>query len=231
LGGLSVSPYDSLNLGFSSGDDLDTIKQNRKIFFDSLGISEDHLAWSKLVHGNKVLVARGPVKGEGCDAVITNVPGVFCSVSIADCTPVLIYDKTSKAVAAIHAGWRSTASEIVMETINAMKDNYGTKGEDCLAFIGACISEVAFEVGEEVAEQFDSDVKYFNSIKQKFFVDLKKENKKQLMQMGVKENNIEISPYCTVINNDKFFSYRKEKGKTGRMLALIGVASASSATI
>jgi len=220
---LSVSPYDSLNLGFSSGDDLEIIKRNRKIFFDSLGISEEKLAWSKLVHGNKVLVADGPVKGEGCDAVITNVPGVFAAVSIADCTPVLIYDPMQKAVAAIHAGWRSTAAKIIIETLKAMKENYGTNGEDCLAYIGTCISEKSFEVGEEVAVQFDEDVKYYNEEKQKYFVDLKKENKKQLMKMGVKENNIEISSYCTVIDNDKFFSYRKEKGKTGRMLALIGM--------
>jgi YfiH family protein len=223
MGGLSTSPYDSLNLGFSSGDDLSLIQRNRQLFFEALGISESDLAWSKLVHGNKVLVANTPVKGEDCDAVITNVAGVYCSVSVADCTPVLIYDPKQKAVAAIHAGWRSTVAKIVEETLNAMRSNYGTKGEDCLAFIGACISEAAFEVGEEVAEQFESDVKYFNSVRQKFFVDLKKENKKQLLRMGLKEKNIEISSYCTVINNDKFFSYRKEKGKTGRMLAVIGM--------
>lgn len=220
---MSVFPYDSLNLGFSSGDNLEVIKQNRKLFFDALGISEEKLAWSKLVHGNKVLVAHGPVKGENCDAVITNVPGVFASVSIADCTPVLIYDPKHKAVAAIHAGWRSTAAKIVVETLKAMKENYGTEGEDCLAFIGACISERSFEVGEEVAVQFDEDVKYFNTEKQKYFVDLKKENKKQLLQMDLKEKHIELSPYCTVLDNDKFFSYRKEKGKTGRMLAVIGI--------
>jgi len=175
------------------------------------------------VHGNKVLVADKPVKGEGCDAVITNKPNVFACVSIADCTPVLIYDEKSKAVAAIHAGWRGTASKIVTETLKAMQTNYGTKGEDCLAFIGACIGEKNFEVGEEVASQFDNDVKRFDEVKQKYFVDLKKENKKQLLQFGLKDKNIEVSNYCTIADNDKFFSYRKEKGVTGRMLAVIGI--------
>lgn len=223
LGGVSNSPYDKLNLGFSSGDDLNIIKQNRKLFFDALGIPEDNIAWSKLVHSNKVLVADTPIKGEDCDAVITNKPNVFACVSIADCTPVLIYDAKQKAVAAIHAGWRGTAANIVTETLKAMQSHYGTKGEDCLAFIGACISEQNFEVGEEVAIQFKDDVKRYDASKQKYFVDLKKENKKQLLKFGLQENNIEISEYCTIADNDRFFSYRKEKGVTGRMLAVIGI--------
>lgn len=222
LGGLSVLPYNELNLGFSSGDDLNIIKQNRKLFFDALGISEDNIAWSKLIHGNKVLVANSPMKGEDCDAVITNKPGVYACVSIADCTPVLIYDTRNKAVAAIHAGWRGTAANIVIETLKAMQNNYGTKGEDCLAFIGACIGEKNFEVGEEVAVKFKAEVKRFDAEKKKYFVDLKKENKIQLLKFGLKESNIEISNYCTIADNDKFFSYRKEKGVTGRMLAVIG---------
>ena len=104
-----------------------------------------------------------------------------------------------------------------------MQKNYGTKGEDCLAFIGACIGENNFEVGEEVAVQFKDDVKRFDATKQKYFVDLKKENKKQLLKFGLEENNIEVSNYCTISNNDLFFSYRKEKGVTGRMLAVIGI--------
>ncbi len=168
------------------------------------------------------MIADKPVKGEGCDAVITNKPNVFACVSIADCTPVLIFDTKNKASAAIHAGWRGTVANIVTETLKAMQVNYGTKGEDCLAFIGACIGEKNFEVGEEVAIQFNDDVKRFDSEKKKYFVDLKKENKKQLLQFGLKESNIEISNYCTIADNDKFFSYRKEKGVTGRMLAVIG---------
>ncbi len=199
------------------------IKQNRKLFFDALGIFEDNIAWSKLVHGNKVLVADKPMKGEDCDAVITNQPNVFVCVSIADCTPVLIYDIKNKAVAAIHAGWRGTAANIVTETLKAMQINYGTNGEDCLAFIGACIGESNFEVGEEVALQFKDDVKRFDSTKQKYFVDLKKENRNQLLKFGLKKNNIEVSQYCTIKNNNLFFSYRKEKGVTGRMLAVIGL--------
>lgn len=222
LGGESSFPFDSMNLGFSSGDNPEIISRNRQIFFEKLNISENNIATSKLVHGNKVLVATGPVQSEGYDAIITNVPNVFAVVSIADCTPVLIYDVKNKAVAAIHAGWRSTVSKIVSETLSAMNKNFNTKGEDCLAYIGACISEKSFEVGEEVAVQFENEVKKYDAVKQKYFVDLKLANKKQLMDFGITDNHIEISGYCTVVNNELFYSYRKEKGKTGRMLAGIG---------
>jgi len=223
LGGVSKAPFDQLNLGFSSGDDMETVKQNRKLFFDKLGIDEKDIATSKLVHGNKVLVAKAAVREDGYDAVITNVAGIFAVVSVADCTPILIYDAKNKAVGAVHAGWRSTAAYIISETLKGMHDNYGTLGKDCLAFIGACICEKAFEVGEEVAVQFEDDVKIFDKDKGKYFVDLKAENRKQLIKAGVLEQNIEISQFCTVLNNDRFYSYRKEKGKTGRMLAVIGM--------
>lgn len=223
LGGISVSPYDAMNLGFSSGDDVETVAENRELFFKQLNIDENTIATSKLVHGNKVLLATEPIRSDGYDAIITNTPNVFTVVSIADCTPVLIYDVKNKAVAAIHAGWRSAAAKIVTETLNEMNKHFGTDGEDCLAYIGACISEKSFEVGEEVAWQFGDSVKRFDTEKQKYFVDLKKENKNQLLKFGVLEKNIEVSEYCTVLNNDLFYSYRKEKGKTGRMLAVIGM--------
>lgn len=223
MGGVSEAPFDKMNLGFSSGDHRETILKNRELFFGSLGIDENKIATSKLVHGNKVLVANEPIHAEGYDAVITNKPRIFAVVSIADCTPVLIYDTRHKAVAAVHAGWRGTAAGITRETLVTMQKEYNTKGEDCLAFIGACISERSFEVGEEVAVQFDESFKKFDSSRQKYFVDLKAANKKQLTDFGVLPQNIEVSEYCTVINNDLFYSYRKEKGRTGRMLVVIGM--------
>ncbi len=196
---------------------------DRDLFLEQIGVKPDQLAGSKLVHSNKVLVTNKPIIDEGYDAIITNTPEVYVCVSTADCTPVLIYDTKNKAVASIHAGWKGTISKIVTETLKAMQKNYGTKGEDCLAYIGACIGEKSFEVGDEVAIHFKDDEKYFNIEKQKYFVDLKKANKNQLLEFGIKENNIEVSDYCTVLNNDLFYSYRKENGKTGRMYALIGM--------
>lgn len=208
---------------FTDADDAFDRAHTRDEFLRQLGLKIDQLAYSHQVHGNKVLVAVKPQSAEGYDAIITNAMGVYVCVTIADCTPVLIYDTKNKAVAAIHAGWRGTVAKIVSETLHTMQKQYGTKGEDCMAFIGACIGSKNFEVGDEVAEQFSADEKTYNTEKKKYYVDLKLANKKQLMAFGVKENNIEISEHCTITDNDKFYSYRYEKGKTGRMLALIGM--------
>jgi YfiH family protein len=222
-GGVSQKPFDSLNLGLSVSDREEDVLKNREIFFGSLGISFSQLSKGHQVHGNKVIKVETPGSHSGFDAQITNVKGVFLVVSIADCTPILIHDETNNAVAAIHAGWRGTAGGIVVKTMELMKAEYGTEGKDCKAFIGACITYSNFEVGAEVAEQFSNAYKRFDENKQKWFVDLKSCNRDQLISMGVLPDNIEINEGCTVGNNGEFFSHRKEKGKTGRMMAVIGL--------
>lgn len=222
IGGVSVGDFNSLNLGLNTEDEIKNIEQNRKLFFTSLSIDESNLASSYQVHGTEILIANEPQRATGYDAVITNKINLFVAVTIADCTPVLIYDKHTHALSAIHAGWRGTASKIVERTLSEMQKNFGTIGEDCFAYIGTCISKNAFEVGGEVAEQFDKDFVQFNETKQKHYVDLKAANLQQLQQFGIPSSQIEIAETCTVHNNDSYFSYRKENGKTGRMLAVIG---------
>jgi len=222
LGGVSPAPFASLNLGLSVNDDEKNVLKNRELFFGALGISLSGLSKSHQVHGNKVLVATQPGSHEGYDAQITDRENVFLVVSVADCTPILIHDKKRNAVAAIHAGWKGTVGKIVSHTLAEMKKQYGTEGLDCKAFIGACIGSDHFEVGDEVAAQFDASLKRFDATRQKWLVDLKAANAAQLEAAGVLRENIEISEYCTVANNDLFFSHRKEQGKTGRMMAVIG---------
>lgn len=223
LGGISTAPYDSLNLGFSTEDVRDRISENRRLFFEALGIHEQQVASSGQVHGKDVLIASEPQRAQCYDAVITNTKGLFVAVTIADCTPVLIYDTQTHATAAIHAGWRGTVQQIVTETLQNMKTEFGTQAKNCVAYIGTCISENSFEVNADVADQFDHAFKRFDETRNKYFIDLKKANKQQLLNAGVPADKIEVSVHCTVLNNDRYFSYRKEKGQTGRMLAVIGV--------
>lgn len=222
-GGLSKPPFESLNLGLSVGDDPQLVMQNRALFCEALGIFPSQLALSRQVHGSEVLVAREPQQAEGFDAIITNTPGVFAAVSVADCTPVLICDPINKACAAIHAGWRGTVGQVTSRALRKMQEEFGTKPADCLAFIGACISCNAFEVNADVAGHFVDAEKRYDSSSGKFYVDLKGANRRQLLDSGLPEDHIEVSPYCTVLNNDRFFSHRKEKGHTGRMMAVIGI--------
>jgi polyphenol oxidase len=225
VGGVSAAPFSSKNMGYSSGDSEENVTKNRQIFYASLGIFEEEVAWSGQVHGKEILVAEKAGKYFGYDALITNKKNLFVAVGIADCCPVLIYDSVNNAVAAVHAGWRGTVQKIVEETILKMHAEFGTKGKNCYAYIGTCISECSFEVGEEVANEFEEKFCRFDEKRNKFFVDLKVANLAQLEKMDVPSTHIEVSPHCTVMNNDIYFSYRKEGKESGRMLAIIGMRS------
>ena len=157
------------------------------------------------------------------DALLSNRPGILLAVSVADCTPILVFDARNRAVAAIHAGWPGTAARLVEKTLQRMAAEFGTAGPDCHAWVGTCIDECSFEVGDEVAEAFDPAFKRWDPAKQKFFVDLKKANAAQLLEFGVPAAQMEISAYSTVLHNADYFSHRNEKGVTGRMMAAIGM--------
>ncbi len=222
-GGVSPAPYASLNLGKHTDDAPENIAENRRRFCAALGFQPAQMAWSKQVHGDQVRLVTGPGGAEGFDALVTDRPGLLLAVSMADCTPILIYDPRNRVAAAVHSGWPGTAARLVEKTLARMAAAFGTRGADCFAYIGTCIDECSFEVGGEVAEKFDAGFKRFDAERGKFLVDLKKANAAQLLAFGIPEDHLEISPLSTVLNNADYFSHRKEKGTTGRMLAVIGV--------
>lgn len=222
-GGISPAPFSSLNLSFRVGDTESNVLENRKRFLGGLGIDLSQLATSHQVHGDKVLYAMEPGEYSGFDALVTDQKNIFVAVSVADCTPVLLYDAANEVVAAVHAGWRGTVDGIVYKTLETMQDHFGTQPEHCYAYIGTCIDECSFEVNADVADHFPKELKRFDTDLNKFFVDLKGGNKDQLREFGIPDNQIEISPFSTVLHNDQYFSHRKEKGQTGRMMAGIGM--------
>jgi len=221
-GGVSTPPFFSLNLGINTQDSPENVQTNRNLFFERLGVQEEQFASSYQVHGSEVLVVTEGGRAEGYDALVTNQPNVYVGVTVADCTPILLFDSKQQAVGAVHAGWRGTVAQIVTKTLITMNEAFGTQASDCFAYVGTCIDECSFEVGEEVAEQFELDFKRFDPTLNKYFVDLKRANAAQLVAFGIPKNQIQISSFSTVAHNDTFFSYRLEKGQTGRMLAMIG---------
>ncbi|QRR01918.1 peptidoglycan editing factor PgeF [Dyadobacter sandarakinus] len=223
-GGVSPAPYHSLNLGGSTQDDPAHVAENNRRFFAALGVKPEQVAKSHQVHGDRILPVTTPGRFEGYDALITHTPGVQIAVTVADCTPILIYDPVKKTVAAIHAGWRGTVAHIVRKTLVLFESEYGVQPDTCLAYVGTCIDECSFEVNEDVAMHFDSSFKRWDSERSKFFIDLKKANREDLLEAGVRPENVEVSAFSTVLNNEDYFSHRLEKGLTGRMLATIGIA-------
>jgi len=169
----------------------------------------------KQVHSNLVLVAdRGGPCGEG-DALITNHPGVAVSIRTADCYPILLADGRNRVVAAIHAGWRGTAAHIVEKTLDKMKTTFGTSPADVHAAIGPGIGVCCYEVGEDVARYF--------GYAGRTHLDLASENRKQLEGWGVPGKNVEALGVCTFCDAERFFSYRREKEKAGRMTSFVRV--------
>jgi YfiH family protein len=175
----------------------------------------DSVSTLKQIHSNLVLLATGPgILGEG-DALISNSPGLAISVRTADCYPILLADTRNLAVAAIHAGWRGTAAQIVVKTLGKMKDEFGTQASDICAAIGPGIGVCCYQVGEDVSKQF--------GFAARTHLDLASENRKQLESAGVPTRNIEALGVCTFCNAERFFSYRREKEKAGRMTSFIRI--------
>lgn len=225
LGGVSQPPYESLNLGLNTQDDPQNVAINRQIFFEGLGFPYDRVVGGLQVHQAEVLVSTEGGYFSGFDAFVTNQKDLLLTVGIADCTPILIYDSVGQAVGAIHAGWRGTVAHICIRTLEVMKEQFGTNPQDCYVFIGTCIDTEHFEVGEDVADQFDSSCVIYLEGNVKPHIDLKRANYLQLIQSGIPASQIEVSEFSTILHNDLYFSYRKESGHTGRMLAAIGMRS------
>lgn len=220
-GGVSKGFFSSLNTGRSTTDDKNDVEENRRLFFSDLGIDESDAALSYQVHGCEILKAEKACRENGFDALITDKKNLTLIVSVADCTPILIHDPIKNVIAAIHAGWRGTVSQIVRKTIKKMEEDYGANAKNCLMYIGPCIGFDHFEVGNEVAEHFSGNLKRFDASNDKYFVDLKTANKIQGVMAGIPEQNIEISDLCTFCEENLFFSHRRDKGNTGRMIAVI----------
>ena len=149
----------------------------------------------------------------------------------ADCVPVLLFEPEKRVVAAVHAGWRGTAAEIVGVTVRVMQEHFGCDLQRVVAAIGPSIGKCCFEVGEEVARVFQQLFPGNQAIvglgKQpgKYQVDLWEANRKELLACGVKNENIEVAGMCSVCHPDLFFSYRREGEKAGRFGAGIGMKS------
>jgi YfiH family protein len=223
---LSGAPLDSLNLGTHVGDDPECVRENERRLCAFLGISPESIVTTGQVHGTEIAVVTAPGRLDGYDALITHVRGLFVGILTADCYPILIHDRRTGASGAAHAGWQGTAGRIAEKTVQAMRDAFGTRPEECLAGVGTGISGERYEIGGEVAARFDSRyLKPSPSGEGKFLLDLSAANRDQLIEAGIPPSQVQCSEFCSYRDADRFFSYRRDNGKTGRMLALIGVKS------
>ncbi len=227
-GGASKGAYASLNFSAGVGDDPGDVEENLRRAADVLGVTPEHVLFLSQVHGAEVRrvtasdVRSALVEVRG-DAVVGASPVVACGVRVADCAPVLVGDRGTGAVAAIHAGWRGTVAGVVASAVAELRDLIGGAG-DLVAAIGPHISQKAFEVSDDVALQLaaaspDPHV-VDRSTGPKPRVDLRRILRAQLVAVGLTPEAIDDVPGCTVLDPD-LFSYRRDGKRSGRHLAAI----------
>jgi YfiH family protein len=166
------------------------------------------------------VVVEAAEQGREGDALISNQPGVVVGVKTADCVPILLVDPLSQAVAAIHAGWRGTAANIVAEAVHELCVHWKTRPDDIRAAIGPSIGPCCYEVGPDVARRFEVWVSELGQVSKPVCLDLPGINETQLRLAGV--SDIWKSGECTFCTVGKFFSFRRERDQAGRMLSFIG---------
>ncbi len=198
--------------------------ENKKIIAKYLNISPENLISPTQTHSANIDVAIETRQNyPDTDALILTEKDLGIFLNFADCTPVILYDKKQNIGAIAHAGWRGTAQKIAPLTVEKMGTNFNSKPKDIIAIIGPAIGFCCYSVGEEVYEKLKATVKNFDELSEiregNIFVDLKNINKRQLEEIGIQE--IDVCPYCTVCDNDKFFSYRNENATTSRHSAVL----------
>jgi len=211
---------DGINFGFTTNASLQEIEKNYQKLLKQLNLKRENLALAKQVHGNGIkIITEGGIYPD-TDGLITSTKNVYIGIQVADCAAILVADPLNKIIGAFHAGWRGAVSGIIPAGLDMMEKE-GGNAENFHAYISPCISQKAFEVGEEVAQLFPDQFCDKKSYL-KTHVDLPGYITKQLTSWGILPANIELSDECTFGNSD-FFSFRRERESAGRMLALIGL--------
>jgi len=217
-GGVSLAPWDSLNLGAHCGDNLEHVEENRRRLFAAAGLPTKPV-WLEQVHGKTVLTLSGePYASKRADASYSNTPGTVCAVMTADCLPVLFCNRAGTEVAAAHAGWRGLCAGVLEETVARFAD----KPENIIAWLGPAIGPDAFEVGPEVRDAFiaeDSNASAaFRAAGEKYFANIYQLARQRLARATV--DAVYGGDRCTFSEQSEFFSYRRDK-TTGRLASFI----------
>ncbi len=247
-GGVSAPPLDTLNAGRAVGDTPDALAENIRRIRAALP-GDPQLVSLRPEHGARVVNVTEALlaghEGEPAarldatgDAMITRLRGVGLYWAVADCAAVLLVDPAHSAIGLAHAGWRGTAAAIPASTLAAMARVYGTQPADVYAAVGPCIGPCCYEVDERVRAAFAAHplaraTGVFSTVmmadgaaggaRESHRVDLVASNRAQLRALGVPDDHIETSDFCTGHRRDLFYSHRMERGRTGRFAVVLAL--------
>ncbi|RLI39902.1 peptidoglycan editing factor PgeF [Candidatus Bathyarchaeota archaeon] len=232
--GVSTRKFGNMHHKFG---DASASERNRAAFLKKFGVSSNALVMPQIVHGTSIAIVgkeHAETLVKEVDGIVTNVPEVFVSTFGADCVPILAYDPVRQVVGAVHAGWMGTLGLISQKLITVMRDKWRSEPSDIVVYLGPSIGPCHYDQREDKAdgprgESFSQFRKVFpDSVKFSkdgvAYIDLWLAHKKQLIDVGVKEKNIEISGLCTVCHNDVFYSNHVERENLGgAIMAFIGI--------
>jgi len=234
LGGASKGYFSTMNMSFNRGDEESNVRKNYETICQAIGIDTNNLVFSKQTHTNNVLAVTKNDRGTGytkpsfsdIDGLITNESDVALVTQFADCTPLLFCDPKRKVIGASHSGWKGTVKRIGKVTVEKMVSEFGCNPKDIVVAIGPAIGKCCYEVDDVVfnefsANGFDTD-KYFKGKENgKYMLDLKGICKDTLLDIGIREENIDVCSICTLCNKDMMFSHRATGTKRGNMASII----------
>jgi YfiH family protein len=228
-GGVSSGPFASLNFSVAVGDDPENVSENLRRACLALGVAPGQIYFASQVHGVAVELAEPHVRFEDfvcreADIVVGRSPELACGVRSADCVPILLADPRTGAVAAVHAGWRGVAHGAVAAAVSALLGPSAADASGLLAAIGPHISLAAFEVSEEVAavlERASPNPDVVERSRLRPHVDLRSIVRSQLETLGVSSGAIDDVPGCTLSDEARFFSFRRDGKRSGRHLSAI----------
>ena len=228
-GGVSVTPFESLNSSGAVGDDPAAVSQNLSRLAAAAGVAQERLLFVKQVHGARVVEGVEARPDTEADGVWTDVPGTAVGVRTADCLPILIEDPRGR-VAAVHAGWRGVIGEIVARAVEQLVAQ-GAVARELRVALGPCIQRCCFEVDGDLPARFEAafgtEVIFRPQAASKVHLDLPRAVGQTLARLGVPAGHVVALPQCTGCDA-RFFSHRREHGITGRHLSFISCTGASS---
>ncbi len=228
LGGVSPAPFDSLNLGSTVGDDPGNVQENWRRTQAALGLAPGSTVDARQAQANRVARVTEGERGTRIaevDALITDEPGIPLLLRFADCVPILLYDRKRNSIGIAHAGWRGTVGRVVTNTVVAMQEAFGTESRDLSACICPSIGPCCYEIGPDVQARVEQAFPDASSLLVRrngsVHLDLWEANARQLRELGVGE--IEVAAICTSDHTDEWYSWRREKARTGRFAAVISL--------
>lgn len=236
-GGVSQNDYTSLNVGFHVQDFLEDVQENRRLLADSLDFSLDSWVGAEQTHETDIRRVFRSDAGIGAkeyessfkrtDGLYTSDKNILLTLVYADCVPIFFYAPKSGFIGVAHAGWKGTVGNIAQKMVRALQSE-GVSSDEIFVVIGPSICQNCYVVDDKVIDNVQKlleeyDEKPYNLISEgQYQLDLKQLNMLLLEKSGVFKSHIEISTYCTSCHDDLFFSHRRDKGRTGRMMSFIG---------